>query len=144
MDGRILIRQHSSNPDDPDGPQRRLSLLQRNRELAEHFVSQSPDKDVVVLVFDISNETSPLPDLDAKWIQKVKEEGNIPAVLMGMPRWSAYRGLQKFQRELHKLDCGDPKVSPVVETLVSPAPAGHFFMLVISKGKQAVALPIPQ
>jgi hypothetical protein len=118
--------------------------VQRNRELAEHFVSQSTDKDVVVLIFDLSNETLPLPNLDAKWIQKVKEEGSIPAVLMGMPRWSAHKGLQSFQRELHKLDCGDPKVSPVVEKLASAAPAGHFYMMVVSKGKQAVALPIPE
>ena len=144
MEENLIIQQHSSNAADPDGPLRRLALLQRNRELAEHFVSQSPDKDVVVLVFDISDEATPPPNLDAAWIQKVKEEGNIPALLMGMPRWSAYKRLQKFQRELHKLNCGDPKVSPVVEKLASPAPAGHFYMLVISKGKQAVAMPIPQ
>src|SRR5476649_904168 len=117
MDENIIIQQHSSNPADPDGTQRRLALLQRNRELAEHYASQSPDKDFVVLVFDISNEEAPIPNLDAKWIQKVVEEGNIPAVVMGLPRWSAYKGLQKFQRELHKLNCGDPKVSPVVEKL---------------------------
>src|SRR5665213_1395389 len=144
MEENIIIQQHSSNPGDPDGTQRRLALLQRNRELAEHFVSQSAEKDVVVLVFDISDDDAPLPNLDAKWVQKVKEEGNIPAVIMGMPRWSAYKGLQKFQRELHKLDCGDPKVSPVVEKLASPAPAGHFYMMVISKGKQSEALPIPK
>ena len=140
----IIIQQHSTNPADPDGTQRRLALLQRNRELAEHFASQSPDKDIVVLVIDISDETAPLPNLDANWVHKVKEEGNIPAVLLGMPRWTAYKKMQKFQRELHKLDCGDPKVSPVVEKLASPAPAGHFYMLVLSKGKQAVALPIPK
>jgi hypothetical protein len=143
VEENIIIQQHSTNAADPDGTNRRLALLQRNRELAEHFASQSPDKDVVVLVFDVSNENIPLPNLDAKWVHKVIEEGNIPAVLMGMPRWSAYKGLQKFQRELHKLNCGDPKVSPVVEKLSAPAPAGHFFMMVISKGKQSVTLPIP-
>ena len=144
MDEKIIIQQHSSNPDDPDGTQRRLALLQRNRELAEHFASQSPDKDFVVLVFDVTDADAPVPNLDAKWVQKVVEEGNIPAVVMGLPRWAAYKGLQKFQRELHMLNCGDPKVSPVVEKLASPAPAGHFYMMAISKGKQSVMLPIPK
>jgi hypothetical protein len=143
MTDRIIINQHSSNAGDPDGMQRRLALLQRNRELAEHFASQSADKDIAVLVFDISDQDVPIPNLDAKWVQKVVDEGNIPAVIMGMPRWSAYKGLQKFQRELHKMNCGDPKVSPVVEKLSAPAPAGHFYMLVVSKGKQATTLPIP-
>jgi len=144
MEENIIIQQHSSNPGDPDGTQRRLALLQRNRELAEHYASQSADKDFVVLVFDVTDSDAPVPNLDAEWVQKVVEEGNIPAVVMGLPRWSAYKGMQKFQRELHKLKCGDPKVSPVVEKLSAPAPAGHFYMMVISKGKQSVTLPIPK
>ncbi len=144
MDENFIIQQHSTNAGDPDGTQRRLAMLQRNRELAEHFASQSPDKGFVVLVFDITNEDAPIPNLDAKWVKKVTDEGNIPAVVVGMPRWSAYKGMQRFQRELHKLNCGDPKVSPVVEKLAAPAPVGHFYMMVISKGKQSVTLPMPK
>jgi hypothetical protein len=136
MDENIIIQQHSTNAGDPDGTQRRLAMLQRNRELAEHFVSQSPD-DFVVLVFDITNEDAPIPNLDAKWIKKVTDEGNIPAVVMGLPRWAAYKGLQKFQRELHKMKCGDPKVSAVVDKLAAPAPAGYFYMMV--KGRSILA-----
>ena len=92
MEENIIIQQHSSNPGDPDGTQRRLALLQRNRELGEHFASQSPDKDFVVLVFDITDGDAPVPNLDAKWVKKVTEEGNIPAVVMGLPPLVSIQG----------------------------------------------------
>lgn len=143
MEEDILIRQHSANAGDPNGTERRLAMLQRNRELAEHFASQSAEKDVVVLIFDISASDS-FPEADAVWVHRVIEEGSIPAVLLGMPRWTALKALRLYQRSLHKLDARDPKQSPVVEKLATPAPAGQFYLMVISKGKQVVTLPIPK
>ena len=142
MKERIIIRQHSSNADDPDGTERRLALMKRNRELAEHFVSQSAHKDMVVLIFDIS-EQGAFPEADAAWVHRVIEEGGIPAMLLGMSRYRAYKAMQRFQRELHKIDARDPKQSPVVEKLAVPAPAGHFYLMTISKGKQVAVVPVP-
>jgi hypothetical protein len=141
MEEKLLIQRHSVNDADPHGTERRLAMLQRNRELAEHFVVQSPSKDVCVLIFDVSD--GDFPHADGAWIQKVVEEGAIPASVIGMSRWKAYKAMQVYQRALHRQNLGDPKTSPVVERLASPAPSGQFYLMVISKGKQVVSLPIP-
>lgn len=135
-----LIHLVSTSATDPQGAERRFALLQRHRELAEHFVSQSLDKDVAVLIFDL-NEFTDVPGVTSDFLQEVRDDGCIPARVVGMSRWTAYRRLKDIQRHLHKLDVRNPRTSTIVENLRHPAPAGLFNVLVLSHGKQLVQWP---
>jgi len=148
MHDAILI-QHSSDPADPDGPQRRYAILQRNLELLEHQAVQHQGEDFAFILIDLTREGKEMPDMlkDSSvtaFVQRSDSSDCIPTQILGLPRWQAYKSLRMIQRRLHRSNSSYPKVSPVIERLNEPMPADHFAVVVISGGKQAVTLPIPK
>jgi hypothetical protein len=137
MDTFIL----STDGKDDMAAQRRLSILQRNRELMEHYFALSSDKDTAFLIYELTPGTKMPADVE-KFVARSVESQMIPTRIVQAPRWSLYRMLRQFQRELHRSDRRNPKESSIVEQLVRPAKTGHFWAVVIAqKGKQAVELP---
>jgi hypothetical protein len=143
-----IIVQHSSNPADPDGSQRRYAIIHRNKELLEHHASQHPHDDLAYILIDLSREGKEIPkQLNdqslATFVLQSDANEVIPTQIVGLPRWEAYKALRTIQRSLHRADPFHPLVSPVVEKLKEQPPPSHFPVLVISGGKQAAILPIP-
>jgi hypothetical protein len=137
-----VIRRINENPNDPNGLERRQSMLIRNRELAEHYASQ--ETDLAVLLVDTTHEPELAQFLGrSQQRQEILAEGNIPTAIIGAKRWTIYKMLREYQRNLHRADARDPAESPIVERLKVPARRGHFYLLAVSGGKQLAELPIP-
>lgn len=143
-----LVLTHSQGVD-PDGPNRRMAMLTRNREAIEAHIAHRLDKDVVYFVLDctsctLSKELAKRFDANGTWTRPMQQvEGTLSTLVGSMPRWQAYKFLRQIQQTLHKIDHRDPKESPVVEELHVPAPAGQFCVIAISRGKQLVKWPLP-
>lgn len=140
-----LILQHSVNPNDPNGSERRLAILQRNKELLELNALKHPY--MVFILFDLTREGKEFPiianDHTLKdFLNQSILNQTIPTQIIGMSRYHAYKALTRFQRCLHKLHPNDPKVSLVIEKLNQSPPEGHFSVVVISGGKLYANLPI--
>lgn len=133
----------STDGRDDNAAERRFNILKRNRELMEHHFVQSEDKDIAFLIFELSSGMN-LPADVRSFVIKSTESKMIPTQIIGAPRWTIYKMLRKYQRELHRADSRDPRESRVVEQLKNPARPNHFWAVVIAqKGKQAVEYPAP-
>lgn len=128
--------------DESDGPKRRLRILQRNLEQAEHQMGLRRDDDNVFLMMDVTDQDlSSLSDDDAIWVKRAIDDDMIPTCCMVVGRWWFYKQLRKMQRDLHQHDPRNCAVSPIVEQLREPPKKGHFYAMVISGGKSLVQLP---
>jgi hypothetical protein len=76
-------------------------------------------------------------------LNDINRQAIQPTTILSMRRWDAYKMFSKIQKELHRRDPRDPKVSAIVQRLAQPAPTGHFLVVAIYKGKQIAALPCP-
>lgn len=126
---------------DDDAAQQRRAILQRNRELLEHRFAESPNKDIAFVVFELSAGMK-LPDDVKVFVIRSIESNAIPTQVVQAPRWTLYKMLRAYQRNLHRTDPRDPKESRLVELLHNAARPNHFWTVVIAKrGKQVVELP---
>lgn len=122
---------------------RRHDILKRNRELIEHRYILSADKDIAFLIFELSPGMK-LPADVAAFVVKSVQSSMIPTQVIQAPRWTLYRMLRRYQRELHRTDRRNPKESRIVEQLRNQARPNHFWTVVVAqKGKQAVEFPAP-
>ena len=139
MDKKILV----TDGVDDNASMRRLNIMERNQELMEHHFVLSNDKDIAFLIWELSPQMTLPADVKAFVIKSV-ESNSIPTQIVQAPRWSIYKMLRKFQRELHRADPRNPKESRIVEQLVAPAKSHHFWAVVVAqKGKQAVEIAAP-
>lgn len=129
---------------DDSAARKRFAILQRNREVMEHHFVHSEDRDIAFLIFELSPQMT-LPADVASFVVKSVESQMIPTQIVKAPRWTIYKVLRKFQRELHRVDRRDPKESQIVEQLRNPAKPNHFWAVVVAqKGKQIVEYSAPE
>ena len=139
MDRTILV----TDGVDDDASVRRMNILKRNLELMEHQFVLSNDKDIAFLIWELSPQMTLPADVLAFAIKSL-ESNTIPTQVIQASRWSIYKILRKFQRELHRADPRNSKESHIVEQLTAPAKAHHFWAVVVAqKGKQAVEISAP-
>ena len=134
----------STDGRDDDAAMQRVNILKRNRELIEHHYVESVNKDIAFLIFELSPGMK-LPVDVAAFVVDSRISNMIPTKVIQAPRWTIYKMLRRYQRELHRIDSRDPKQSRVVEQLANQARPNHFWTVIVAQnGKQAAELPAPE
>lgn len=149
---KIIVSQ--LNPplaDDPDGTQRRLTMIARHREMIEAYASRPENADHVFLVLDLNCEfakTIAIAGSSKEEVERsIRENSSDSAfatMLSVLPRWTAYKILRFGQTELHRQNQKNPRISTIVEQIKYPAKDRHVFIVALSRGKQCAEIPIPK
>jgi len=156
---RVAIVNYASREGDPSDPERRFTLIDFNIEHIEAayakarsngteepcvIVADLTDADARSMVEVLNGDNAEYRAYLDRVIAECKSEGSIPTGYAIMRRWDLLKAMRMFQRELHRRNSENPRVSSVVEQLNAPAPNGSFYCLAVSFGKQLGPLPIPQ
>jgi hypothetical protein len=131
----------STDGKDDSAAERRFNILHRNLELMEHHFVQSANKDIAFLIHELTPGSKMPADVEAFVVRSVESQ-MIPTRIVLASRWTIYRMVRKFQRDLHRQDRRNPKESSIVEQMIRPAKPNHFWVVIIAqKGKQVVEMP---
>lgn len=76
-----VIISTSGRDDGGEGSKRRYAILQRNRELIEHYYAQSSKKDIAFLIFELSSDMT-LPADVAAFVIKSVASSRIPTQVL--------------------------------------------------------------
>ena len=144
MDKHLIIQHGRQDANSNAESQHRHDILMRNKEMIEAHLQKLRGQDIAVLIAELTGDMDFLPSDVQKFVMDSNAQNVTPTQIVGVPRWQLYKALTKFQKALHRDDPRDPKVSPVVEQLQHPAPAGSAHVVVLAKrGKSIAQIAIP-